>query len=125
LDHCKPKQFTEWRKPFARIPDEKDDWQECYVCLGDGETWSSADQEYRDCGFCPDSKGKLPYLPNQVFVTVYRGGHSIETLATVLDSGEVNAWVSLSQPGFPYGREVPLTDAEKDLARQTLKGGKP
>lgn len=111
---------VEFRKPFARIPDEKDDWQDCELCAGEGEIYSS------QSGFditCPECKGDRhrPYKDNEVFVTVYRNGHSIETLARVKEDGDVKAWVNVYEPGFLRNSKIELTSEEKDLALQAVK----
>lgn len=121
LDHAKAKpKWPEFRQPFCRKPDELDQLQSCYVCGGDKTVLVHGEEE--DCGMC-GGEGTLPFQENEVFLTVYRDGHSIETLAVVLDNGEVNAFVSLSQPGFPEGKRVLLTDHEKEVARNFF--GKP
>jgi hypothetical protein len=122
-DHYKPsKTFVEFRTPFARLPDDNDDREPCNLCHGD-ETLSDSEGEY----YCPQcgGEGTRPFAANECFLTVYRDAQSIETLAVVKDSGEVSAWVSVSQPGFPVNQKMELTEAEQELARVTVGFGKP
>lgn len=110
----------EFRRPFARIPDELDERQECDMCDRTKTCWITEEQSEQDCPYC-GAAGELPFMPNQVLLTVWRNWHSIETLAVVLDTGEVNAWVSVNEPGFPRNSKMELTEEEKELARLTVK----
>lgn len=112
----KPK-FVEFRQPFCRKPDPQDDLQSCYVCGGDQTVL--VDDHEEDCAMCGGS-GTLPFMENEIFLTVWRDSHSIETLAVVLENGDVNAFVSCSQPGFPEGQRVLLTEHEQEAARNFL-----
>src|SRR5688500_905470 len=68
-----PGNIIEFRKPSARKPDENDDWPACYRCEGDGTVIE--DQEVVTCMDCTD--GTRPFADSEVFLMIYRQGHSV------------------------------------------------
>jgi hypothetical protein len=107
---------VEFRKPFVRLPEE-DETYRCFECRGEGDVMGESERE--DCLEC-GGKGEIHFKDNQVILTVWRGGHSIETVATVLPGNAVTAYVNVAQPGFPEWKRLEISEVEANLARSAV-----
>lgn len=69
--------WTEFRKPFARKPNDEDEWPDCLECDGAGEHDNG-----EPCFACAPGivQGRRAFDPAEVILTVWRQSHSVELL---------------------------------------------